>query len=99
MEAKAPLVGAQGRVELHAEAAVDVDLALVVLPGHPEDDLALGFADPLDNFALQVFGVLGDNRAEGFEHFGHCLMEFHFARIALENVLIDALKFLVNLMR
>src|SRR5690606_10840852 len=45
VEPQATLVGAEGAVELDPEAPVDVDLALVVLPGHPPDDLALGLAD------------------------------------------------------
>jgi hypothetical protein len=49
VEAQAALVGAERRVELHAEAAVDLHLALVVDPRHAEDDLALGLADALDD--------------------------------------------------
>jgi hypothetical protein len=44
VEAQTALVGAQRGVELHAEAAVDLHLALVVDPRHAEDDLPLGLA-------------------------------------------------------
>lgn len=56
VEAEAALVGAKGRVELHAEGIVDLDLALVVLPHHAELDDALGDGDDLEGFA--VLGVL-----------------------------------------
>src|SRR5690606_27181025 len=52
VEAQAALVGAEHAVELHAEAAVDLHLAAVVLPRHAEDDLALRFADALDDLVL-----------------------------------------------
>lgn len=42
MEAETALVGTQGRVELDAEAAVDLELALVILPDDTELDEALG---------------------------------------------------------
>src|SRR5690606_13305861 len=48
VEAEAALVRPGGGIDLDAEAAVDVDLAAVVLPGDAEDDLPLGLADPLE---------------------------------------------------
>src|SRR5690606_34389597 len=48
VEPQAALVGAERRVELDAEAAVDLDLPVIVHPRHPEDDLPLRLADPLD---------------------------------------------------
>lgn len=41
MESQPSLVRPQGRVELHAETAVDLQLALVILPNHAEVDDAL----------------------------------------------------------
>lgn len=41
MEAEATLVWTEGRVELHTEATVDLDLALVVLPDNTELNDAL----------------------------------------------------------
>ena len=64
VEAQAALVGAQRGVELDAEAAVDVDLAGVVDPRDPEHDLALGLDDALQEGALGVVGVLGDDGTE-----------------------------------
>ena len=56
MESQAALVGAQGGVELDAVAAVDLGLALVVLPDDAELDDALGDGDDLERGL--VFGVL-----------------------------------------
>src|SRR5690606_20428439 len=39
MKAQPALIGAERGIELHAEAAVDADLPLVVHPRHAEDDL------------------------------------------------------------
>ena len=52
MEAQAALVGAESGVELDAEAAVHVDVALVVGPRDAELDDALGFDDALKQGGL-----------------------------------------------
>ncbi len=64
VEAQAALVGTKCAVEFNAETAVDVNLPLVVLPGYPEDDLPFRFADALDDLALKVFRVFGDDRSQ-----------------------------------
>jgi hypothetical protein len=56
VKAEAALVGAEGRVELHTVAFVDLALALVVLPHDAELDDALRDGDDLEG--LLVFGVL-----------------------------------------
>ena len=61
MEAQAALVGAQGRVELDAVAAVDLELALVVLPDDAKLDDALRDGD--DRQGGLVLGVLGEEGA------------------------------------
>ncbi len=55
VEAETTLVGAQGRVELHTEALVDLEAALVVLPDDAELDDALRDGNDLEGLA--VFGV------------------------------------------
>lgn len=57
MEAQAALVGAERGVVLDAEAAVHVDVALVVGPRDAELDLALGLDDAVDDGQVSVFGV------------------------------------------
>lgn len=56
METETTLVGTEGGVELDTETAVDLDLALVVLPDNAELDDTLGDGDDLEGLA--VLGVL-----------------------------------------
>ena len=57
VEAQAALVGAEGGVELDAEAAVHVDVALVISPRDAELELALRFDDTVDDGQVGVLGV------------------------------------------
>ena len=61
MEPETALVGAQRRVELHAVAAVDAQLALVVLPGDAELQDSLG--DGADGQSGAVLGVFLEEAA------------------------------------
>lgn len=61
VEAQAALVGAQGRVELHAVSAVDAQVARIVLPGDAELNHPLG--DGGDGERGAVLGVLGEELA------------------------------------
>ena len=83
MEPQAALVGANGRVELHAEAAVHLHLAVVVHPGHTEHDLALGLGDALQNTGSLILGVCLDHRLQGGEHFGGSLDKLRLVGIFL----------------
>ena len=67
MEPQTTLVGAESRVELNAETAVDLHRSPVVHPGDTEDDLALGLADALQDLVLEVARVLLDNGLEALE--------------------------------
>ena len=96
VEAHPALVGAQRRVELHPEAAVDVDFAAVVHPRHPEDDLPLRLAEALDQGVRGVLRPLGDDPAEALEDLAHGLMEFQLAGVALQDLGKDGLNLLVD---
>ena len=63
MEAQTALVGADGAVHLDAEAAIDLDAALVVKPWHTEHEDALGFGDALKDTGRNVFRVALKNEA------------------------------------
>ena len=63
MEAQAALEGAEDGVILHAETVVDLDVALVILPGDAELDDTLGHGDhlqggPVLRVALEQGAVL-----------------------------------------
>src|SRR5690554_4783619 len=96
VETHATFIGAQSTVELDAEGAVDVNLAAVILPGYAEDDLALRFADALDDLLVGELGVLHQNRPEGFQNFVNRLVEFALARVAVQNVLENRFELFVE---
>src|SRR5690606_14795814 len=79
VEAQASLVGAERRVELHAETSVDLDLAPVIDPGHPEDDLPLRLAQAGNDARLAVVGVLADHGSETVQHLEDGLVELGLA--------------------
>ena len=58
MESQSTLVGADGRVELHAVAQVHMHLTLVVGPRHTERDDAFWLHQPLNQLRLLEFGML-----------------------------------------
>jgi hypothetical protein len=60
VETETTLVGAEGRVELHTETTVDLELALVILPDDAELNHALGDGDNSEGLA-----VLGVSLEEG----------------------------------
>ncbi len=83
MEPQAALVRADGGVELYPEAAVYLDLAVVVHPGHPEHNLALGLHNALQNARGLILGVGLDNGLQRGEYLGGGLDELRLARIFL----------------
>ena len=92
VEPQAALVGAERRVELHPEAAVDLDAAGVVRPRHAEDDLPLGLAEPLQDGAFKELRVPVVHRAEAFEDLGDRLVELAFAGIPRQHRVPDGFK-------
>jgi hypothetical protein len=94
MEADAALVGPDGAAELHAPAVVDADLALVVHPGHPEGDGALGLHHPLEDGVLLVLGFLLQDRGQGMQDLGGRLDEEGLPG----SLLLKALKDLIDVL-
>ena len=58
METQSSLVGADGAVELHPIADVDMDFSFVIYPGYTEGDDTFGLHDALDNLCLLKLGML-----------------------------------------
>lgn len=82
LETEPALVRSYRVIELHAEAAVHVPDAFVVLPRHTEDDLPVGFDHSFeDAVAAEELLVLLDGGSERAEHLAHRLHKFGFARI------------------
>ena len=74
---------AEDTVHLHPIAAIDVDLAGIIHPGHPEDDAALGLDKPLQNRLLAEIGAAVQHRLHPVNHFGDRLVKFIFLWISI----------------
>ena len=91
MEAQAALVGANGGVELDAVAAVHLDLALVVNPGHAEHDDALGLDKTLEKRGALILGVSIERRLKRGEDLLGGLDELGLVGVALLQLCNDPL--------
>src|SRR5690606_24852371 len=96
MEAQAALIWTGRRIELDTKAAVDLDLPLVVDPGNAEEDLPLRLANPFDQGIVDIFRMLGDDRAKTFQHLLDGLMKFRLTRISSQDFFKNRNKFLVD---
>src|SRR4051794_17399926 len=81
MKAEPAFVRPDRTVHLDPESAVDVELALVVLPWDAEHDDALRLNDALDYLGLLIFGVLIEDERERFDYFLDGLVKLGFARV------------------
>ena len=95
VEPQAALVGADGAVELDAEAAVDVNIALVILPGHTELDGALRLHQAVHHAFTDQLGTGVGNRGEGGEDLPHRLVKFRLGGIALDDPLHQTVQILI----
>ena len=95
-KAQTSLVGAYGAVELHAEAAVDVDVTCVVYPGNAELYHALGLDKALKQAGLLILGMLIDNSLKGFEDLFNGLKELRLILVTLLYLLQDFLNVRVH---
>ncbi len=93
---QAPLVWPERAVELRPEAPVDVNLAVVIGPDHPEDDLALRLADTLEQLGRDVLGMLGEHWPDALENAPHRLVELGLAGIAPLYSRVQRLQVLVD---
>ena len=96
MEAQAALVGADGAVELDAVAAVHLDLALIIDPGHTEGDDALGLDQTLDQASLLVLGMLLHHGLDALQHLADSLQELRLIGIALCKAIVNALQVFIR---
>ncbi len=95
METQAALVGADGGVELHAVAAVDMDNAVVVRPGHAELDHALRLNKALKQTVLLPLGVLIHNQLQRLKNLSDSLQELRLMPVALLHLSVDPLQIIV----
>ena len=82
METQAALVGADGAVELHAVAAVDLNFTVVVHPRYAEHNLALRLGNALQNTAPSEYcGFCSITGSKDCQNLGDSLDEFRLAGI------------------
>ena len=86
METQTALVGTDRAIELNAETAVDLNLALVIYPRNAEFDNSFGFNHHINDAALDINGALLHNGLEGFENFANGLVELALAGVTRDNV-------------
>ena len=91
MQAKAAFVRSDSGVELNAEAAVYLYIAVVVHPGHAELDHAFRFDHAADDVSFFISRILFYRGNDGFENFVYSLVKFCFAGIFGNHVVIDFL--------
>jgi hypothetical protein len=72
------------------------DLATVIYPRDPEDDLAFRFTDTLDQRMLQVMRMLGHHPTKAFQHLVDGLMKLGLARVASDDFGKDGLEFFID---
>ena len=96
MEAQTALVGADGGVVLHAVAAVDLNIAVIIHPGDPELNDALGLHKALQQRVLLPLGMLVDHEFQRFEHFPHGLQKFRLMSVTLLDLCINPFQILVR---
>ena len=65
MQPEPALDGTQRAVELNAVAAVHLHAAMIVHPGHTEDDCPLRLHQPLHQPRLFILGMTLDHRIQG----------------------------------
>ena len=88
MEPHTALIGTDSAVELDPVGVVHLDLALVIHPGHPEQDAPLGGGQPLQQGvpAVSIFVAL-DDHPQGLQHLFHRLVEFGLTGVLGDNAL------------
>ena len=96
MQTDAALVRSDCGVELEAEAAVDLNLAVVVNPCDAELYAALRLNDALEYAGLNEIRTALSDRLQGLENFEYCLLEFRLIRVALYNGVVDTLQIAVG---
>ncbi len=95
VEPQAALVRAERRVELDAEAAVDLHAPGVVHPRDPEDDLALRLTRARGRRPRRS-AVLAQHGAERVEDLAHGLVELGLAGVATQDLVVDGLQSAVH---
>ena len=86
--ANTALIMANGIIELDTVAIIDLDIAVVIHPGHPEADHPVGIGQPLQQrLPAILFFIALDGRAQGFQYFLYRLVKFRLVGIVGDDLL------------
>ena len=95
MQTQTALVRADGGIELHPVAAVDLDVPVVIRPCDPEDHHPLRLNDAVDDLAADDVGTALHHRFQRGEHLLHRLKILLLLRVALNQPGVDSLEIFV----
>ncbi len=85
MEAQTAFVGANGAAHLHAETAVYMNFALIVLPGYAEGNHAFRLDNAFQNLLFLKFRMCFQHRNNAFQNLGYRVLELRLVRVAFCN--------------
>src|SRR4029077_815483 len=85
MKTQASFVRPERAVHLHAEPAVNLNLAFVIDPGNAELNHPLRFNKALKDLSVSIFLVTFDHWPDRFQHFSHRLKELRLVGVTLLN--------------
>src|SRR5213075_1703667 len=83
MKTGASLVWTNGGAVLDPITTVNVYLAVIIYPCHPENNGSFRFNKPIQNAMLGILAMFGNKGPETFHYFGDSLHIFRLARITL----------------
>ncbi len=85
MKTQPAFVWADGTVEFNTHAAVHLNPALVIGPGHTENKYPFRFHQPFENAVFFILRVPLQHRFQCFKDFFDGLVKFRFRRILFHN--------------
>ena len=91
MQPQTTLIGADSAVKLHSHAAVNLHFALIIHPGHPENNLPLWLYQTLEDSRRLIFRLLLKNRSQGFQNLFYCLQKLGLIWVLCLDRFIDSL--------
>ena len=96
METQTAFIGSDRTAHLHAEPAIDLDLAFVILPWNTERDHALRLNHSLQDLLLTELRVLLQHRHNRLKNLRYGILELRLIRIPLYQEIQSVLSILFH---
>src|SRR5690554_216916 len=96
MKTQTAFIGAKSTVEADSKTAIDLYLAVIVLPGDTENNLSFWFANTLDNFLFGIFWVSVQNGLKSVNHLFNRLMKLGLTWISCDHLIIDCIELMFH---